>query len=100
MEVVRSSFRAQVDNAAGEPAPFRAEVVVLNLEFGYGVLVGNQNRQIDVTNVHGLPVDVFGALVAERSTHLIVAPAERILPHLRTTGTTLRDSSRRKSDEV
>src|SRR6202041_772254 len=46
VEGVRSSLRAQVDNASGEPAPFRAEVVVLHLEFGYGVLIWNENGQI------------------------------------------------------
>ena len=71
------------------------EVVVLHLEFGYGVLVWNQNGQIDVANVHRLPVNVLGALVAERAAHLVVAPAERILPHLRTAGATLRDGSGR-----
>src|SRR5271156_262041 len=54
--LVCPALGAQVDDTAGELAPFRPEVVVLHLEFRYRVLVWKYNGQVDVADVHGLAV--------------------------------------------
>src|SRR5271155_5398304 len=56
--LVCPTLGAQVDDTTGELAPFRPEVVVLHLKFRYGVLVGNQNRQVDVADVDRLAINV------------------------------------------
>ncbi len=41
--------------------------------------VGIDDGKIDVADVQRLAVEVFGALIGERSTDLIVAPAKGVL---------------------
>src|ERR1700733_1153114 len=103
--LVRPALGAQVDDTAGELAPFRSEVVVLDLKFRDGVLVGNQNRQVDVADVDWLAIDVLGAFVAKGAAYLVIAPAKRIRADLRPAGCSARsaapcDGSWRKRDKA
>ena len=81
--VVRSALRAEVDDASGKLSPFRPQVVVLHLKFRDRVHVRNQNWQVDISDVYRLAVNIFCALVTKRAAHLVVAPAEWVLAHLR-----------------
>ena len=46
----------------------------MNLKFAYAVLRWNQDRQVDVTNVKRLTVEILHTLVGKRATDLEVAP--------------------------
>jgi hypothetical protein len=80
VELVRSGLRAEVHHRAGKLAPLSAEVVVLDFELADRILDGNDHRQVDVTDVQRLAVKILGALIGERTSNLIIAPAEGVLP--------------------
>ena len=75
MILARAALGAQVHDAASKFAPFRSQVVVLHFEFGNRVLVGNQDRQVDIADVDGLAVNILDALVAERAANLVSCPS-------------------------
>ena len=91
MPLVGARLRAEVDDAAGELAPFRTHVVVLHLEFADGILRWYKQRQVDVADVQWLAIKVFRALIGERSADLIVARSKGFLPTVRTLRTALRN---------
>ncbi len=94
MQAVASGLRAEVDDAAGEFAPVRAQVAGLDLEFLDRVLGRNHHGKVDVADIERLPVQVFRAFIAERTVHLKVAPAERIDSDGRAARAALRDHGR------
>ncbi len=100
MEGVGPGLGAQVYHAARELAPIRAKVVVLNLEFANRILCRNEDGQIDVADVKGLTVEVFCALIRERTAYLVIAPAKGVLAHRCATRSALRDGTRRNCNQV
>ena len=98
--IVRTALGAEVHDTAGELAPFGAEVVVLHFEFGDGILGRNDDGEVDVTDVQRLAVEVLSALIAERTGHLIVAPAEGVLAYRSAARAALGDGARRQGNQV
>jgi hypothetical protein len=80
MPRVAAALGTQIKNSARQAAPFWSEIVGLHLELANRVLGRNQDRQIDVTNIQRLSVEVLRALVGKRTTYLEVTPGEWILP--------------------
>src|SRR5208282_21093 len=100
MPTVGAGLRAQVYDAAGKLSPFGALIVVLDFVLSNRILRRNDDRQVDVADIQRLTVKVFCALVGERTTDLIVAPAERVLSHRRSAGSALGDRRGRNRDQV
>src|SRR5882724_3692301 len=100
MPAIGPRFRAQVHDAARELAPFCTLIVRLDFIFVDGVLGRNDDRQIDVAYIQGLTVEVLGTLVGERTSDLVIAPAEWVLAHRRAAGSSLSNRCRRDRNQV
>src|SRR5580658_2563345 len=100
MIIVTAALGAEVDDTARELAPFRADVVVLDLKFTDRILNRNDDRQIDVADVQRLAIQIFRALVGEGTAHLIGSPAEWVLTDWGAARTALRDCRRGQKNQV
>src|SRR5277367_5897197 len=100
MILAAAALGAEVDDAAGKLAPFRANVVVLDFKFADRILNRNDDRQIDVADVQRLSIQVFRALVGEGTAHLIVSPAEWVLADWSAARTALGNSGRGQENQV
>ena len=100
VEAVGTRFRAEVHDAAGELAELRSQVVVLDLEFADRILSRNNDGEIDVADVERLAVEVLRALIAERASYLVIAPAKRILADGSAARSALRNRRGRNRDQV
>ena len=60
----------------------------------------NQDRQIDVTDVQWLAVQIFRTLIPERSVYLVVSPSKGIYSHGRPGGTSLRHYGGRQFNQI
>jgi hypothetical protein len=66
---VTSALSAQVENSACNLAPLWANIIGLNFEFSDRILRWDQNRQVDVTDIERLAVQVLlSALIRKRAT--------------------------------
>ena len=100
MPGIGSGLGAEVDDSTGELAPLGTKIVVLHLEFPYGILVGGDQRQVDVADVEGLAVEILRALVTKGSADLIVAKIERIPAHDGAARVPLRNHGRGQKRQV
>src|ERR1700723_2226690 len=100
MIIVAAALSAQVENAAGDFAPLRSNVICLYFELSDGVLRGNQDGQVDVPDIERLSIEVFGALIGKCASDLEVTPSKRILTGCGLTGLSLHDHGWRNLDQA
>src|SRR5258705_5244454 len=103
MRAIGARLSAQVHDAARELPPFGALVVRLDFVLADGILSRNDDRQVNVADIQRLTIEIFGSLVRERTTDLVVAPTEGVLAHRGGAGSTLRNrltSNRDKAEQI
>src|SRR5258708_10537918 len=76
---VASRSGAEVDDTAGEFAPLRTHIVVLDLKFPNRILGRNDERQVDIADIERLAVQIFRALVPKGPAHLQLTKVEGVL---------------------
>src|ERR1700723_3645954 len=100
MKIVGAALGAKVENASGDFAPVRANIICLYFEFSDGVLRRNQDGQVDISDIERLTIEVFGALIGKSAADLEVAPCKRILTSRSLTRLSLHNHGWRDLDEA
>src|SRR5262249_35922657 len=97
---VGSRLGAQVNDATGEFAPVRTQVVVLDLKFGNRILCRKDERQINIADIKRLAVEILCALVRKGAANLKISEVEWVLADGRAIGVSLRDHGGSDGREV
>src|SRR6266851_1822792 len=97
---VASRPGAEVDDTAGEFAPFRTHIVVLDFEFSDRILGRNDERQVDIADIERLAVQIFRALVPKGAAHLKISEVEGVLADGRAIGVSLRNHGGSDEGEI
>ena len=83
-EIVATRAGRHVDDAARGASELRRKAVGLYLEFGDGILRGNQSKHVPVVKIQRGPIEVSLALVGGPAAYLKISRSERILAGGRT----------------
>src|SRR6266550_9552531 len=100
MPFIASCLSTQVDDAPGELAPLRPQIVVLDFKFPNRILGRNDERQVDIADIERLAVQILRALVPKGAAHLKISEVEGVLADGRAIGVSLRNHRRSDGGEV